>query len=46
MTAPDKISQLITRFDNNLEAYRSGQYNEAALRQEFLNVKKGQQWNL
>ena len=37
MSAPEKILALITRFDNNLEAYRSGKYNEAQLRQEFLN---------
>ncbi|MFO7883066.1 MAG: type I restriction endonuclease, partial [Kosmotogaceae bacterium] len=37
MSAPDAIAELVKRFDDNREAYRSGQYNEAQLRQEFLN---------
>jgi hypothetical protein len=37
MTAPDSIIQLVQRFDRNRDSYRSGKYNEAQLRQEFLN---------
>jgi hypothetical protein len=37
MPAPEIIHQLVTRFTENHEAYRSGKYNEAQLRQEFLN---------
>lgn len=37
MTAPDTIRQLVEHFDQNHESFRSGKYNEAQLRQEFLN---------
>ena len=37
MPAPDSVKQLIDTFDNNLDFYKSGQYNEAQLRQEFLD---------
>jgi len=37
MSPPDVIGRLVQRFDDNREAYRSGHYNEAQLRQEFLN---------
>ena len=37
MPAPDSIKQLLDTFDNNLGFYKSGQYNEAQLRQEFLD---------
>jgi hypothetical protein len=37
MTAPDIILQLVERFEQNRASYRSGKYNEAQLRQEFLN---------
>jgi len=37
MPAPDSIRQLVVKFDENREAYRSGKYNEAQLRQEFLD---------
>ena len=37
MPAPEIIHQLVTRFTENRDAYRSGKYNEAQLRQEFLN---------
>jgi len=37
MTAPDIILQLVERFEQNRLSYRSGKYNEAQLRQEFLN---------
>ncbi len=37
MTAPAAIRELVDRFDAHKETYRSSQYNEAQLREEFLN---------
>jgi type I restriction-modification system DNA methylase subunit/predicted type IV restriction endonuclease len=37
MSCPDEILHLVERFTLNLEAYRSGQYNETQLRREFLD---------
>jgi hypothetical protein len=37
MPAPNIIRDLVQRFDYNKDAYRSHAYNEAQLRQEFLN---------
>lgn len=37
MAFPDIVAELVERFDSNREAYRSDQYNEAQLRQEFIN---------
>ncbi len=37
MTAPDSIQQLVKRFEEHRLSYLSGKYNEAQLRQEFLN---------
>ncbi len=37
MPIPDIIRDLVGRFDDNKGAYRSHAYNEAQLRQEFLN---------
>lgn len=37
MPAPEVIKQLVAKFEENREAYRSGKYNEARLRQEFLD---------
>jgi hypothetical protein len=37
MNCPDEIQHLVERFQLNLEAYRSGHYNEAQLRREFLD---------
>ena len=34
---PNEIAELVQRFEHNLDAYRSEAYNEARLRQEFLN---------
>ena len=31
------VAELVERFDENIDAYRSGNYNEAQIRQEFLN---------
>src|SRR5215213_1879318 len=37
MTAPNIVKSLVERFDLFRDAYRSGRYNEAQLRLEFLN---------
>jgi predicted type IV restriction endonuclease len=37
MSAPKEILRLIDQFERNLDAYKSGQYNEAQLRREFLD---------
>src|SRR5216683_5513668 len=34
---PQRVLELVERFDRNREAYRSGQYNETQLRREFLD---------
>jgi hypothetical protein len=36
-SCPPEVLALVERFDQNLESYRSGKYNETQLRQEFLN---------
>ena len=35
--APSEVLELVARFEQQLDAYKSGLYNEAQLRQEFLN---------
>ena len=37
MSVPQQVLDLIERFTNNRAAYRSGRYNEAQARQEFIN---------
>jgi len=37
MPAPENIRQLVNRFEEHLDAYRSGKYNETQLRREFLD---------
>ncbi|NTW12380.1 MAG: restriction endonuclease subunit M, partial [Anaerolineales bacterium] len=37
MPAPEIVRQLVQRFEEHLEAYRSGKYNETQLRREFLD---------
>jgi len=37
MSVPKEVQRLIDRFDQHLKAYRSSRYNEAQLRNEFLN---------
>jgi len=37
MTAPDSIKKLIDTFDNNLDAYKKGAYNETQVRREFID---------
>jgi hypothetical protein len=32
------VEELVERFALNQEAYRTGQYNEAQVRQEFINL--------
>ena len=34
---PAEIFELIRRFEDNKEAYRSGQYNQTQLRREFID---------
>jgi hypothetical protein len=37
MNAPQEILDLVARFEQQLDACKSGQCNETQLRQEFLN---------
>jgi len=37
MTLPATVGELVQRFDEHRQAYQSGQYGEAQLREEFLN---------
>jgi len=37
MAPPKEVVELVERFGRNIDAYRSGHYSEAQLRQEFLN---------
>lgn len=37
MSAPPEIADLVQRFNEQGDAYKSGQYNEAQLRQEFID---------
>jgi type I restriction-modification system DNA methylase subunit/predicted type IV restriction endonuclease len=37
MTIPTNIIKLVERFDNNLEAYKQGKYNETQIRREFID---------
>ena len=37
MSAPDNIIELVDRFERNIEAYRSGKYNETQVRIEFVD---------
>lgn len=37
ITTPKEIFELVERFERNREAYRSGAYNEAQLRREFVD---------
>lgn len=45
--APREIIDLVQRFDRNMQAYHSGQYNEAQVRQEFIDpFFKALSWDL
>src|SRR2546422_3143554 len=37
MSTPTEILELVQRFERQLDAYKSGQYNETQLRREFLD---------
>jgi len=37
VTPPERIKQLVEQFDDHKDTYHSAHYNEAQLRQEFLN---------
>ncbi|MGB4206604.1 MAG: TaqI-like C-terminal specificity domain-containing protein [Smithellaceae bacterium] len=37
MKAPQEIFALVARFEQNLEAYQSGKYNETQIRREFID---------
>ncbi len=37
MSAPQAVLDLIERFERNLDAYRSGHYNETQVRLEFID---------
>jgi type I restriction-modification system DNA methylase subunit len=37
MSAPEKLHQIVDRFHQNVDAYRSGRYNETQVRREFLD---------
>jgi predicted type IV restriction endonuclease len=37
MSVPDRIKELIRTFDNNLESYKKGNYNETQVRREFID---------
>ncbi len=37
MKAPQEILDLVARFDQNIDAYQSGKYNEAQIRREFID---------
>lgn len=37
MTVPKKIYELVERFKDNLDAYKSGRYNETQVRREFID---------
>ena len=41
MPAPSVIADLVERFEQQGEAYKSGQYNEAQLRKEFIDLRIG-----
>ena len=37
MPAPAAVLELVSRFEQHLEAYRDGKYNETQLRRDFLD---------
>ncbi len=37
MNVPDRLKKLIETFDNNLESYKKGIYNETQVRREFID---------
>ena len=43
MSCPDRVIELVERFDRNRDAYTSPQYKEAQLRHEFVEITKARQ---
>ena len=41
MSVPDKILELVERFDRDCASYKSGKYNEAQVRVDFINPLLG-----
>jgi hypothetical protein len=37
MAAPDKVAQLVEVFERNIDALKSGTYNETQVRREFID---------
>jgi len=37
MGAPQRILELVEQFSRSFESYKSGRYNEAQVRQEFID---------
>ena len=37
MPTPEIVHQLVKRFEENIDSYRSSRYNETQLRREFLD---------
>ncbi len=37
MSVPSRVIELVERFEGNIEAYKSGQYNETQVRREFID---------
>ncbi len=37
MSPPNELIELVERFERNIDAYNSGQYNEAQVRQEYID---------
>ena len=37
MPAPQEVIKLIENFEGNLDAYRSGKYNETQVRRDFID---------
>ncbi len=37
MAVPNKVLELVERFDNNIDAYKKGKYNETQARREFID---------
>ena len=38
MPAPQEIIDLVQRFTDNIDAYKSGKYNETQVRREFIDL--------
>lgn len=38
MPAPEAVRELVKRFEENMDSYRSSKYNETQLRRDFLDL--------